>query len=76
MAVHRFRVIDRFAARERVKQWSQSMREIEAADARRLLDRAYERMATELNCCGCYLGCVTVPVLAVSTGLLVTTVLA
>ena len=75
MAVHRFRVIDGFAARERVKQWSDSVREIDRADARRLLDRAYERMATELNCCGCYLGCVTVPVIAVSTGFLVVSVL-
>lgn len=76
MAGHRFRMIDGFTARERVKQWSDSVRAIEPADARRLLDRAYERMATELNCCGCYVGCVTVPVVAVSTGLLVATVLA
>ena len=69
-------MIDGSAARASVRQWSDSVREIDRADARRLLDRAYERMATELNCCGCYLGCVTVPVLAVSTGLLVATVLA
>ena len=43
----------------------------DTADLRRVRDRAYEKIATELNCCGCYLGCVMVPVIAVSTGLLV-----
>jgi hypothetical protein len=75
MVDSRFRVIGGLAIRDRVRRLSDSVREIEAADARRLLDRAYERMATELNCCGCYLGCVTVPVIALSTGLLVVSVL-
>ena len=45
------------------------------ADVQRVLDRAYHRMATELNCCGCYIGCVTIPVVAAATGFLVVSAL-